>query len=566
MTEVPNTLVTGTIRSVDIPQICFPMPLFGVSPYRASAKYVIQVQNFTTSGGPYLFQGEALDVTYFYNPLPQVQPGDLVQAYGWFYQTFDFGCDSTMRIGPSYQGSYLSVLNKAEAPQTTAIHYHNYTLPYPLLAVDFLVKTDPNNSHLTIRVQPPPSESEVPDWVSWVNPISSIQSQSRYLHNSTGWIVVSSSTSGNGTRLDLELRNVTYTRDQVLWHVDLHGLIPWTTNSTISGQALVATWDDFGYTKLTITAPANAYGLSYNASQPILSFRLVNPHQLDMALNPANLAVSQGSSTSVEVTFPRIGDLRESSLVLTATSPAGIKIDFSPNPISLASNQTVKSTATIIIDKTVPLGNYTLNLTASYGPVTQESSIKVSVTSGCLIATAAYGSELASPVQYLRNFRDRDVDRTYLGHRFLSAFNAWYYSWAPSVAKMESGSSELRAGVRTVIMPLMGSLFVSSLIFELARPLNPEAAILIAGVAASALLGLVYVTPIALTTVYAAKRRMTRRTILCVFVLGVVLAFVGTLSNGRTDMIENATAIIVIETMLLAPTILVRRFVNCSSS
>ena len=177
----------------------------------------------------------------------------------------------------------------------------------------------------------------------------------------------------------------------------------------------------------------------------------------------------------------------------------------------------------------------------------------------CIIATAAYGSELAAPVQFLRNFRDQDVNQTNLGHQFLSAFNAWYYSWAPSIARVEAGNSELRAGVRTAIIPLLGALFIGSTIFNLGRSLNPEAAILIAGLVASTIIGLVYLTPIALIITLMFKRKVTSRTIIFVSSLGLVLALIGTLSHGSIDILENLTAMIVVETMLFAPTLVARR-------
>ena len=192
----------------------------------------------------------------------------------------------------------------------------------------------------------------------------------------------------------------------------------------------------------------------------------------------------------------------------------------------------------------------------------QQTNVQFTNTTGqspqCVIATAAYGSELAAPVQFLRNFRDNDVNQTNLGHNFLSAFNAWYYSWAPSIARIEAGNSELRAGVRAAIIPLLGTLFLSSTIFNLGRSLNPEAAILIAGLAASTILGLVYLTPIAFITQRALKRRITARTILSVSILGLVLAMIATLTHGSVSIVENLTAIIVVETILLAPTLLVR--------
>jgi hypothetical protein len=173
----------------------------------------------------------------------------------------------------------------------------------------------------------------------------------------------------------------------------------------------------------------------------------------------------------------------------------------------------------------------------------------------CIIATAAYGSELASPVQFLRNFRDSDVDRTFLGHHFLSAFNAWYYSWAPSVARAESGNSEMRSAIRMVILPLLGTLYVNSVLFDWLHFSNPELAVLLSGIVASAMLGVIYLTPIALTIVYSLNVRIRRTTILKIILVGLLLTLTGTLSHGRTNLFENLTALTVIEAALMSSTL-----------
>jgi len=175
-------------------------------------------------------------------------------------------------------------------------------------------------------------------------------------------------------------------------------------------------------------------------------------------------------------------------------------------------------------------------------------------SSQCVIATAAYGSELAGPVQFLRSFRDMDVNRTFLGHHFLSAFNAWYYSWAPSIARLELKNNELRSAVRTAILPLLGTLYVSSVLFDWLH-FNPELAVLISGIMASSMLGAIYLTPIALTVTYWTRRRVGRTTIVKLILLGVLLTLVSTLSHGRTDIIENLTSLTVVETVLISPTL-----------
>jgi hypothetical protein len=176
----------------------------------------------------------------------------------------------------------------------------------------------------------------------------------------------------------------------------------------------------------------------------------------------------------------------------------------------------------------------------------------------CVIATAAYGSELAPPVQFLREFRDQKAKGTYLGNKFVSAFNAWYYSWAPPVARAESRNSYMRAAVRAAIMPLLGALFVGASIFSGLQAVSPEMGMLISGIAASALIGLAYLAPVAFVIEIATKRKPNGKTVLCVAVFGVALTLLGTVTHGSIGIVENLTALTVIETMLLTPTALLR--------
>ena len=56
---------------------------------------------------------------------------------------------------------------------------------------------------------------------------------------------------------------------------------------------------------------------------------------------------------------------------------------------------------------------------------------------GCLIATAAFGSEMAPQVQFLRELRDNTVLQTQSGTSFMTGFNQFYYSFSPAVADLE---------------------------------------------------------------------------------------------------------------------------------
>lgn len=77
---------------------------------------------------------------------------------------------------------------------------------------------------------------------------------------------------------------------------------------------------------------------------------------------------------------------------------------------------------------------------------------------GCLIATAAYGSEFAPQVQMLREIRDNQLLKTSSGSAFMSAFNSFYYSWSPTVAEWERQNPIFKELVRASITPLISTL------------------------------------------------------------------------------------------------------------
>ena len=83
--------------------------------------------------------------------------------------------------------------------------------------------------------------------------------------------------------------------------------------------------------------------------------------------------------------------------------------------------------------------------------------------SGCLIATAAYGTELAPQVQLLREIRDNTLFSTTSGTSFMLGFNTIYYSFAPTVADWERENPMFKEAVKTVITPMLSTLSIMSL-------------------------------------------------------------------------------------------------------
>ncbi len=74
---------------------------------------------------------------------------------------------------------------------------------------------------------------------------------------------------------------------------------------------------------------------------------------------------------------------------------------------------------------------------------------------GCLIATAAFDSELSSQVQMLREVRDTKIMNTQVGVMFTSGFNQFYYSFSPAIADMERKSPLFKDMVKITITPLL---------------------------------------------------------------------------------------------------------------
>jgi len=78
-------------------------------------------------------------------------------------------------------------------------------------------------------------------------------------------------------------------------------------------------------------------------------------------------------------------------------------------------------------------------------------------SSGCFIATAAYGSLLEPHVKILRDFRDRFLLGNTLGKNFVHL----YYTYSPPVANFIAKHDSLRATVRVCLLPVVSVSWVA---------------------------------------------------------------------------------------------------------
>jgi len=79
---------------------------------------------------------------------------------------------------------------------------------------------------------------------------------------------------------------------------------------------------------------------------------------------------------------------------------------------------------------------------------------------GCLIATAAYGTELAPQVQLLREVRDGTLYNTGAGTTFMVGFNEFYYTFSPTIADWERQSPLFKEIVKTTISPMLSTMYI----------------------------------------------------------------------------------------------------------
>ena len=135
--------------------------------------------------------------------------------------------------------------------------------------------------------------------------------------------------------------------------------------------------------------------------------------------------------------------------------------------------------------------------------------------SGCLIATAAFGSELTPQVQYLRHFRDNYILSTASGSAFMNSFNSVYYSFSPQVANYEREHPWLQATMKGALYPLFGILTAAELT---QAAVGGEAGAILAGATASSLIGAVYLAPAG----YVASRKVSSK--LLIIIVGVSAA------------------------------------------
>jgi hypothetical protein len=198
------------------------------------------------------------------------------------------------------------------------------------------------------------------------------------------------------------------------------------------------------------------------------------------------------------VTVVKDGENIFGPIPLTHTSPGKVKI---PVEFTSSGEHQVIIEMEGILFQPIPVETtvFTINVgedDSSYYENTSEGG-------GCLIATAAFGSEMSPQVQQLRELRDNVVMQTASGHTFMTGFNQVYYSFSPYVADFERENVVFKETVKVALTPMLTSFSILSHV-----PIDTEQEMLGYGIGVILLnIGMYFIAPAVLITVLRKKLR-----------------------------------------------------------
>ena len=171
----------------------------------------------------------------------------------------------------------------------------------------------------------------------------------------------------------------------------------------------------------------------------------------------------------------------------TATSATTTSTSWSyTNTISTTITSTSYSTIYTATQVSQTTAFYTVpSTTTTLSTYTNLVTVKgTSLTPSCPTSFVTNGNRLQPYADFLRTFRDK-IQNTTAGRSFMATFNAWYYSWAPSVAYSAATNPLAYRVVQVTVIPLLGILYASYCAYAAAAPFNPEVGAIMAGVVAS---------------------------------------------------------------------------------
>jgi hypothetical protein len=351
----------------------------------------------------------------------------------------------------------------------------------------------------------------------------------------SGAFIVASGTNGSYTVI---VTGTTSDTGTATFNVPAPPTLQLTPSSGPVGSSVVASGSNYlGTTCLLTAVPSNLFAsASCSLSGGTLS---------------GGFTVASGASGSYTVTVQTnagSGDSATTSFAVGGTATTAMTTSTTFTTATTTPTTTSTTTATTTVQTTSSVVSTATTVSTATGPWTPPK---------CVIATATFGSEASPAVQFLRNFRDKLVLSTTAGSAFMQVFNAWYYSFSPSVAQFIASNDPIRAPVRVLLYPLLGILGISALIHSWFA-WAPEFGVLMAGLVASSLIGLTYFTAPALVGMQALlrKRRISAKILgkasLASLAIALTMLTVGEVA-GSFLMLAIASSAVVLTCVIAVP-------------
>jgi len=279
-----------------------------------------------------------------------------------------------------------------------------------------------------------------------------------------------------------------------------------------------------------------------------------------ISAEPSTLSVTVGSGGTSTIRVTSINNFNSQVSLQLSSVPSGISASLNPSLVIPQPNSFAVSILTVNVPAGAPGGTYTLLVTGTSGSLSRATTVTLNVRSGCFIATATYGSELSPEVQFLREFRDRDVLNTFAGSQFMTVFNQFYYSFSPSAAQSIADNDLLKAVMKLLLYPLIGILHLAAMTYD-AFPFSIELGVVASGLVASSLIGLVYFSPVAFCSLAMLKRYrgLALKNIHVKIVAAIWLASLASIAiseifTSPTLMMASATAFVLLTALSSALT------------
>jgi len=224
---------------------------------------------------------------------------------------------------------------------------------------------------------------------------------------------------------------------------------------------------------------------------------------LETQASQVTISWSWKKQNQISVWTPAAG---KTFIVVTATISVQGYSDFNTNPFNFKldadSSSYTHHTATYALSdhfshEVIPDGSSRAGTLVFEIPVTaavvglryqsfSQYNIRYMQRGRCIIATAAYGSEMAAPVQALREIRDNQVLTTFAGAQFMRVFDRFYYSFSPTIADAIALNPAFADAARIVLTPfiqILGLFRVTGV---------SEIGVILGGLASTTLIGVVY--------------------------------------------------------------------------